>query len=76
MDEIAVESNSRRQGIGKILGIRYLEIARENKVPEVVLRTDQRNVASMELFFSLGFENIGITDPEFPSRIYLSRKLR
>jgi len=42
---------------------------------QAVLRTDQRNEASMSLFGSVGFSNMGICDPEYPSRLYLRKRL-
>ncbi|MBI2632238.1 GNAT family N-acetyltransferase [Candidatus Pacearchaeota archaeon] len=71
MDEIAVDGKVRKRGIGKLLGSAYID---QCTAPEIVLRTDERNNASMGLFSSLGFKNTGVKDPEFPYRIYLRRK--
>ena len=80
MDEIAVISDVRTKGIGTLLGNEFLESAKVVS-SEVVLRTDERNTASMALFKKLGFEPVRkqetiIYDPEFPSRIYLRRELK
>ena len=75
MDEIAVHANARRQGIGKLLGVHYLESVKKTNIPEVILRTDYRNTSSVQLFSSLGFEKIGVVDPEFDYRIYFRRRL-
>ena len=75
MDEIAVDGNARLKGVGTALGEEYIK--RANR--QVVLRTDQRNEASMALFKKLGFKPIPegtgfVFDPEFPERIYLERE--
>lgn len=75
MDEIAVEAKSRRKNIGSSLCLGYLKMVQEQGFTEVVLRTDQRNTASMNLFKSMDFESMGIFDPEFQQRVYLRRKL-
>lgn len=76
MDEVAVAGDSRRRGIGSLLCTKYIETIQARRTFEIVLRTDQRNTASMSLFSRLGFKSLGITDPEFSWRIYLSRRLR
>ncbi len=83
MDEIAVRGNRREKGIGTALGLRYLETAKQQGMLEVVLRTDERNKASMALFRKLGFRDIPdpssprgkVYDPIFPERIYLRREV-
>jgi ribosomal protein S18 acetylase RimI-like enzyme len=77
MDEIAVGSNARRQGIGSALCAEYLRTAEESQVA-VVTRTDVRNWASMRLFESMGFEKMGIFDPRLTlsNRLYLKKSLR
>lgn len=73
MDEIAVRSDRRKKGIGKALGTAYLKRIQERGLPEVILRTDERNESSMSLFKSLGFSSTGIYDPDYPTRLYLRR---
>ncbi len=85
MDEIAVRGSKRQKGIGTALGLQYLERARQQGMREVVLRTDERNEASMVLFRKLGFRDIPdssdsrgkVYDPgqELQNRIYLRRDL-
>lgn len=75
MDEMAVNAQIRQQGIGKMLGNAYFTEARQQKIPEIVLRTDERNNASMALFRSLGFNLLGVRDPQYNNRQYLSRLL-
>ena len=80
MDEIAVRGNTRMKGMGYRLGLSYLETAKLQGFNEVVLRTDDRNTASMALFGRLGFEKIKngdgyVYDPEFSNRIYLRKEL-
>jgi len=53
----------------------YLKKAKEIGLLETVLRTDERNTASMALFKGLGFTSLGIYDTQYPSRIYLRRKI-
>mgnify|MGYP001591076670 CR=1 FL=1 len=76
MDEIAVAGDSRRKGIGNLLCTKYIEIVKANKISEIVLRTDQRNTASMSLFSKLRFNSLCVTDPEFSWRLYLSRRFK
>ena len=83
MDEIAVTGSKREKGIGTALGLSYLELAQKQRMLEVVLRTDERNEASMGLFKKLGFMSIpdaesargNIYDPNYSDRIYLRRRL-
>lgn len=83
IDEIAVNGDKRQRNIGTLLGRNYLETAEKQGMLEVVLRTDERNVASMALFKKLGFSDIPdlenprlkVYDPEFPDRIYLKKEL-
>ncbi|HUB92353.1 MAG TPA: GNAT family N-acetyltransferase [Candidatus Saccharimonadales bacterium] len=75
MDEIAVDPRARRQGIGKALCMSFLIASGLAGFEQAVLRTDQRNEASMSLFGSVGFSNMGICDPEYPSRLYLRKRL-
>lgn len=77
MDEIAVGKNARKRSVGTDLGKAYIQIARSLSCREVVLRTDQRNSASMALFRRLGFSPVTdlaqklVYDPEYKERIYL-----
>lgn len=75
MDEIAVRGDIRKKGVGKALGRAYLKKIQERGIPEIILRTDERNESSMGLFKSLGFASTGIYDPEYPSRVYLRKIL-
>jgi len=75
IDEIAVAGDRRLKGIGTLLGKRYLQLSEQKGIRESVLRTDQRNTASIALFKKLGFRSLGIYDPQYADRIYLSKKL-
>jgi len=85
MDEVAVRRTRRQKGMGTALGLQYLEIAKQQGMLEVVLRTDERNKASMSLFRKLGFREIPDSnnprgkvydpDPEYQNRVYLRREL-
>jgi ribosomal protein S18 acetylase RimI-like enzyme len=81
MDEIAVTAGDRQKGIGRLLGEEFEESAYQNGMPELVLRTDRRNTASMGLFQKLGYTPVKnaaspdgcMYDPEYPDRIYLAK---
>ena len=73
VDEIAVCNEFRKQGLGTLLCTNLINMARHIDFEEVVLRTDLRNNSSMKLFSSLGFREIGISDPQYSSRIYLRK---
>ncbi len=81
MDEIAVRGDFRKIGLGKSLCLKYIEETTKQRL-DVVLRTDERNSASMKLFASIGFQEIldltsprsKVYDPEFPNRIYLKKR--
>jgi ribosomal protein S18 acetylase RimI-like enzyme len=76
VDDIAVRGDCRLKGIGKSLCVSFLSEVFSPAInsSESVLRTDRRNVASMGLFSSVGFKEIGITDPKFPFRVYLAKR--
>lgn len=76
MDDIAVDPGARRRGVGKALCQGFIEVSGSLSFDAVVLRTDENNVSSMALFGSLGFERIGVYDPEYPTRLYLKKNLR
>ncbi|MDE1861253.1 MAG: GNAT family N-acetyltransferase [Candidatus Micrarchaeota archaeon] len=77
MDDIAVGPDKREMGVGTELGARFLELMGEQGFGQVVVRTDERNGASMALFeAALGFSKTGVYDPKFPSRLYLKKDLR
>ena len=76
VDEISIRGNARRQGMGSLLVNGFQRIVNGQGIDEVVLRTDERNPASMALFKKLGYESFGVYDPKYPDRIYLRRKLK
>jgi ribosomal protein S18 acetylase RimI-like enzyme len=80
MDEIAVSGNARIKGIGTALSQEYIRTCAEQGIDEIVLRTDERNTASMTLFKKQGFTPVmkngnAVYDPEYPQRIYLSKEV-
>jgi GNAT superfamily N-acetyltransferase len=80
MDEIAVDSSRRGKGIGRALGAAYLAAVSALGKTESVLRTDERNTASMGLFAALGYRPIqsaagDVRDPTYQNRVYLRRGL-
>ena len=81
LDEIAVTRNNREHKIGTKLLEEYIQLCKQQEISEVILRTDKRNTAAMNLFKKLEFipivENNKLTcDPYYPTRIYLKRKMR
>lgn len=76
IDDIAVDPNFRAQRVGRKLTLNFLYSSIDAEFDQVVLRTDETNKASMALFTSVGFSNLGVYDPQFPTRIYLKRELR
>ncbi len=75
MDEIAVDPNARRMGVGRQLCNTFTQMSAVI-FEEMVLRTDEGNVASINLFASLEFSMIGKIDERYPSRPYLKKELR
>lgn len=80
LDEIAIDRTSRCRGVGMALGAAYLRSAAACGSTQSVLRTDERNAASMGLFSRLGYVPLdaagkALYDPQYPSRIYLQRSL-
>lgn len=75
MDEIAVKKSMRIKGIGYRLCMKYLQILENNNYCGLVLRTDQRNKASMSLFKKCGLKSLNLWDPEFKERIYLYKNI-
>jgi len=81
MDEIAVNGESRIKGTGTALGMKYINTCKMQNIEQIVLRTDERNNASMALFKRLGFKPIisnglSVYDPEYPQRIYLALEVK
>ena len=78
MDEIAVAGSCRLRGVGRSLGDAFLEQVVQQGFRTAVLRTDERNVASMALFTKLGFRPLRseqgtiLYDPNYANRIYLA----
>ena len=56
IDDVAVDSKYRRQGIGRLLIERAIAWAREKGFPGLMLETQNNNVAACKLYESCGFE--------------------
>ena len=56
IDDIAVDSKHRRQGIGRALLERAIEWAKSKGYPGIMLETQNNNVAGCKLYESCGFE--------------------
>ncbi len=76
IDELAVDPTSRKQGIGSFLGKAYIEEAAKLNILRIILRTDLRNNAAMNLYLKLGFTDTKILDPEYKNRTYLIKSLK
>jgi len=56
IDDIAVEPQFRRQGVGRALIERAIAWAKERKFPGLMLETQNNNVAACKLYAGCGFE--------------------
>ena len=86
VDEVATAANSRGKGVATELEKKLFSKAENAGFEYVILRTDERNIAAINLYRKLGFERLlyGVSetneskyayDPEFNSRVYLVKKL-
>ncbi|MBN1924056.1 MAG: GNAT family N-acetyltransferase [Nanoarchaeota archaeon] len=85
IDEVAVRGDKRRVGVGTALCKELLKRIEAMEISDVVLRTDERNTASMGLYEKFGFKPIidekdprgFIYDPSMglENRIYLRKEL-
>lgn len=56
---IAVDNNSRNQGIGTLLATHMINICRSNGVEDIFLEVRESNVSARALYVKLGFAEIG-----------------
>ena len=56
---IAVDRNSRNQGIGTLLATHMINICRSNGVEDIFLEVRESNVSARALYDKLGFAEIG-----------------
>ena len=56
---IAVDRNSRNQGIGTLLATHMINICRSNGVEDIFLEVRESNVSARALYVKLGFAEIG-----------------
>jgi ribosomal protein S18 acetylase RimI-like enzyme len=86
VDEVATAANSRGKGVATELEKKLFSKAENAGFGYVILRTDEKNTAAINLYKKLGFERLlyGVSenngskyayDPEFNSRVYLVKKL-
>ncbi len=86
VDEVATSAKSRGKGVATELEKKLFSTAENAGFEYVILRTDERNTAAMNLYMKLGFERLtcGVSktngnryayDPEFNSRVYLVKRL-
>ncbi len=57
---IAVDKNSRNQGIGSLLATHIINICRSNGVEDIFLEVRNSNVSARALYNKMGFTEIGI----------------
>jgi len=65
LEDIVVDANFRRRGIGRLLIQRAVQWAKDNQLPGVMLETQDNNVAACLLYQACGFELGG-----FDRRLY------
>ena len=56
IDDVALDTKFRRQGVGRALVERAIEWARKKEFPGIMLETQNNNVAGCKLYESCGFE--------------------
>jgi [ribosomal protein S18]-alanine N-acetyltransferase len=59
IENVLVEQNTRRQGLGRKLVLKLLDQARKQKAVSVFLEVRESNLAARNLYLSLGFTQIG-----------------
>ena len=60
IDNIFVEENYRRKGIGNKLLIELINLAKNRNKNEIILEVNDKNEAAIKLYEKNGFKNIGI----------------
>jgi streptothricin acetyltransferase len=56
VDDVVVDTNHRKQGVGRALILQAIEWAREKNSPGLMLETQNNNVPACRLYESCGFE--------------------
>jgi streptothricin acetyltransferase len=56
IDDVIVDVNHRKQGVGRALIMQAIEWAKENGFPGLMLETQNNNVSACRLYESCGFE--------------------
>jgi len=89
IDEVAVDKTKRLSGVGRALCNSYREIARQQGIEQLVLRTNISNTASVGLFTNIGFrpiyakeregfhenDDLKVFDPDYSDRFYFERRV-
>ncbi len=70
IDELGVDRDWRKHGIGAKLSRKLLDQMPSLGVVYVTLRTDVEAIAARSLYQKLGFKEIRITDAQYPDRTY------
>lgn len=72
IDELAVEKNHRKKGIGSNLTNMLVNDARKLGYKIATLRTDI-NGGAYKFYLDLGFDDIRVKDPQYPERTYMRK---
>ena len=70
IDELGVEKEHRKNGIGYMLSNLIIESAKEEGSRVITLRTDQKAIPAKKLYQNIGFEELSIVDTIYNNRTY------
>lgn len=68
--EVGVDSSARKIGLGKRMTNCLIKLAKKDGADAIVLRTDINAYPARELYRSLGFSEVWVTDNLYRSRTY------
>ena len=75
IDELAVETEFRKKGIGTRLTEMLISDARKLGYDTVTLRTDI-NGGAYKFYLDLGFDDMKVRDPNYPERTYMIKTIK
>jgi ribosomal protein S18 acetylase RimI-like enzyme len=70
IDELAVQKESRKHGVGRRLTEALMRAAFEVGVTVLLLRTDEKAFAARMFYRDLGFKELSVRDSKYPGRTY------